>query len=78
VQRKLERTPGVQEASVNFGTERATVVLRSGVAVRSELVELVRSAGYGAVTEQVTLPIAGLEWAVSGEPVERELRRCAA
>jgi P-type Cu+ transporter len=74
VQRKLERAPGVREASVNFGTERATVAYDPSALTAAELVELVRSAGYGAATEQVVLPIEGLEWAVSGEPVERELR----
>jgi P-type Cu+ transporter len=73
VQRKLERTPGVSEASVNFGTERATVTYDPASLSAAGLVDLVRSAGYGAATEQVVLPVAGLEWAASGEPVEREL-----
>jgi P-type Cu+ transporter len=73
VQRKLERTAGVSEASVNFGTERATVVYDPASLSAAMLVDLVESAGYGAVTEQVVLPVEGLEWAVSGEPVEREL-----
>jgi P-type Cu+ transporter len=74
VQRKLERAPGVSEASVNFGTERATVVYDPASLDAAALVDLVKAAGYGAVTEQVVLPVEGLEWAVSGEPVERELR----
>jgi P-type Cu+ transporter len=74
VQRKLERTPGVSEATVNFGTERATVLYDPESLGPAELVELVRSAGYGAATEHVVLPVSGLEWAASAEPVERELR----
>ena len=75
VQRRLERGPGVREAAVNFGTERATVTYDAESTDASRLVELVRSAGYDARTETVTLPVSGLEWAVSTEPLERELRR---
>ncbi|MGH7464555.1 MAG: cation transporter, partial [Longimicrobiales bacterium] len=77
VQRRLERGPGVWEAAVNFGTERATVVYDPAATDVAHLVELVRSTGYGARTELVTLMVAGLEWAVSGEPLERELRAVA-
>ncbi|HEX6307378.1 MAG TPA: copper-translocating P-type ATPase [Longimicrobiales bacterium] len=74
VQRRLERGPGVQAAAVNFGTERATVVYDAGVTDAARLVELVRAAGYDARTETVVLPVSGLEWAVSGDRLERELR----
>src|SRR5688572_27665574 len=74
VQRKLERGAGVREAAVNFGTERATVAYDPGATDAARLIELIEGAGYGARTEAVELPIAGLEWAASGEPAERELR----
>ena len=77
IQRKLERTPGVREAAVNFGTERATVLYEPDAADAGALVEAVRAAGYEARTETVVLQVEGLEWAASGEPVERELRRVA-
>jgi P-type Cu+ transporter len=77
VQRRLERGAGVREAAVNFGTERATVTYEAGATDAGALVGLVRSAGYGARTEVVTLPVSGLEWAVSSEPLERELRAVA-
>ena len=34
---------------------------------------LLRDRIYGARTETLSLPVEGLEWAVSAEPVEREL-----
>ncbi|MBR9990304.1 MAG: copper-translocating P-type ATPase [Gemmatimonadetes bacterium] len=77
VQRGLERGAGVREAAVNFGTERATVQYEADVTDAAQLVELVRSAGYDARTEMVSLPVSGLEWAVSGEKLERELRAVA-
>jgi Cu+-exporting ATPase len=74
VQRKLERAPGVRAATVNFGTERATVEYAPD-ADAGTLVAAVRAAGYDARTETVVLDIAGLEWAASADPVERELSR---
>jgi P-type Cu+ transporter len=74
VQRKLERAAGVRDASVNFGTERATVIYDPSQLSAAELVALVETAGYGARTEEVVLPVSGLEWAATGGPVERELR----
>jgi P-type Cu+ transporter len=76
VQKGLSRAPGVRDAAVNFATERATVEYDPSSATAS-LVEAVESSGYGARIEEVTLQVAGLEWAVSGEPVERELRALA-
>jgi P-type Cu+ transporter len=77
VQKGLSRAPGVRDAAVNFATERATVEYDPSSATASMLVEAVESSGYGARIEEVTLQVAGLEWAVSGEPVERELRALA-
>ena len=74
VQRRLERGSGVRDAAVNFGTERATVTYDANTTDAGELVELVRAAGYDARTETITLPVSGLEWAVSTETLERELR----
>ena len=73
VQRRLERGAGVRDASVNFGTERATVEYTPAETDARQLVELIRSAGYDARTERVPLSVSGLEWAASGEPLEREL-----
>jgi P-type Cu+ transporter len=75
VQKGLSRAPGVRDASVNFATERATVAYDPTSATAAALVEAVESSGYGARIEETTLQVAGLEWAVSGEPVERELLR---
>jgi P-type Cu+ transporter len=74
VQRKLSKAPGVVDAAVNFGTERATVEFDPSSADAASLVAAVEAAGYGARTETAVLPLTGLEWAVSGEPVERELK----
>jgi P-type Cu+ transporter len=77
VQKGLSRAPGVRDAAVNFATERATVEYDASSASAASLVEAVERSGYGARVEDVTLQVGGLEWAVSGEPVERELRALA-
>lgn len=48
VQRALERTPGVADASVNLVTERANVTYDPTVVSADALVARVRSTGYGA------------------------------
>jgi len=73
IQRKLERGEGVRSAVVNYGTERATVEYDPSESSVSRLIGLVRSAGYDARTEVVSLTVRGLEWAATGESVERSL-----
>jgi Cu+-exporting ATPase len=73
IQRRLEKGVGVREAVVNFGTEKATVAYDPEKEDAASLVGLIRDAGYEARTAVVAFDVAGLEWAVSGEPVEREL-----
>lgn len=50
IQRRLNKTEGVVEASVNFANERATVTYLPGVVTRDDLVAAVRKAGYDVVT----------------------------
>ncbi|HUG39814.1 MAG TPA: heavy metal translocating P-type ATPase [Longimicrobiales bacterium] len=73
VQKGLSKAPGVVDAAVNFATERATVAYDPGSATAATLVDAVRQSGYGARVEETVLEVEGLEWAVSGEPIEREL-----
>jgi Cu+-exporting ATPase len=46
IERFLKKTPGVEEASVNLATERATVLVDPATAGRDELVQAVEAAGY--------------------------------
>jgi len=75
IERRLAGAEGVREVVVNYGSERATVVYDQASTTVPALVEVVRRAGYGVRVEEVVLEIEGLEWAVSGEGVARELRR---
>ena len=50
IQRRLNKTEGVIEATVNYANERATVSYLPGVVTRDDLVAAVRKAGYDVVT----------------------------
>lgn len=49
IQRRLNKTEGVVEATVNYANERATVSYLPGVATRDDLIAAVRKAGYDVV-----------------------------
>jgi len=53
IQRRLNKTEGVVEASVNYANERATVTYLPGVATRDDMVAAVRKAGYDVVPPAV-------------------------
>ncbi|MEO7665135.1 MAG: cation transporter, partial [Candidatus Limnocylindrales bacterium] len=82
IERFLKKTPGVEEASVNLATERATVRLDPGVAGRDEAVAAGRAAGYdirperSAVAAGVGGPAAaGTVAALAGEVTADDLER---
>lgn len=75
IQKKLERAEGVREAAVNFATERASVAIDPAATNVGALVAIVRDTGYDTRTGEGLLQIEGLEWAASGERLERELRK---
>ncbi|MBF8290585.1 MAG: copA, partial [Chloroflexi bacterium] len=56
IERFLKKTPGVEDASVNLATERATVRLDPALAGRDEAVAAVRAAGYEVKPEAVAAP----------------------
>ncbi len=51
IERFLNKTDGVLEASVNLATERATITVNPGLAGRAELVSAVEAAGYDVRAE---------------------------
>ena len=57
IERFLNKTAGVVEASVNLATERATVSVNPAVAGRSELVAAVEAAGYDVRREAAATSI---------------------
>ena len=74
-EKALRKVEGVDDASVNFATEIATIAFDPEVVSADELVHAVEAAGYGVVTAQETLPILGMTCASCVSRVERALRK---
>ena len=77
IERFLKKTPGVEGASVNLATERATVRLDPALAGRDEAVAAVRAAGYevkpeAAVAAGAEGATASLADEVSADDLDRE------
>jgi Cu+-exporting ATPase len=74
IERFLNKTPGVAEASVNLATEKATVRLDPSIAGREDLVKAVEAAGYDVKAEvpQALAGTASLDDALAAEDRERE------
>ena len=60
VEKSLNKTEGVEEASVNLSSERASVRFDSGKVQLSALVEHIRSAGYDVALGDWNTAISGL------------------
>ncbi len=78
VERALKAVPGVESASVNLATERASVTTQADVA-RADLVKAVEDAGYSvpeavSVSAPLQLSIEGMTCASCVGRVERALR----
>jgi Cu+-exporting ATPase len=73
VEKALSGADGVSEASVNLATERASVFYDPDVTGPGELVETVRSAGYGAEVREASLDITGMSCASCVGRVEKAL-----
>ena len=75
VENALKGVPGVLEASVNLGTEKASVEFDSAVAPFQALQEAVSGAGYKLGTQTASLNIGGMTCATCVGHVEKALRK---
>ncbi len=76
IERFLKKTDGVQEASVNLATERATIRFLPSVTGRAELIGAIEAAGYevrGGAAAGAGAPAA--EAALVDEPTAEDLER---
>ncbi|AWN21833.1 heavy metal translocating P-type ATPase [Deinococcus irradiatisoli] len=73
VERGLSKLDGVQEASVNLATERASVTYDPALIGPAALVQRVRDVGYDAPSAEITFPVAGMTCAACVGRVERAL-----
>ena len=73
VEEALAEVPGVESASVNLATERATVELDPLTVPASLLSDVLDDAGYGALMDVVTMNVGGMTCASCVGYVERAL-----
>ncbi|MEL7235277.1 MAG: heavy metal translocating P-type ATPase, partial [Chloroflexota bacterium] len=75
VERALGKDDGVQDATVNFATERASVAYDPTQTDLPTLVGRIQQSGYEVATAEVELPITGMTCAACERNVSRALRK---
>ena len=75
VERSLKKQDGVELATVNLATERATVNFDPKQVSTAELIERVEKSGYGVAIATVDLPITGMTCAACERNVSRALKK---
>lgn len=75
VERALSKTDGVDEAVVNFATERASVNFDPQKIDTSALIASIEKSGYGVATAEIELPITGMTCAACERNVTRALKK---
>jgi Cu+-exporting ATPase len=78
-ERAVRKLPGIEEAAVNFATEKLLVKFEDGRLGLDEIKAAVAKAGYEAVEDQakreVTIPVGGMTCASCSAAVERAIRK---
>ncbi len=77
VERALGKAEGVDEASVNLATERASISYDPARVKPQALIERIQKAGYNVATGTIELPVTGMTCAACERNVDRALRRPA-
>jgi P-type Cu+ transporter len=74
VEKALGRLPGVEQAAVNFATEKAQVTFDPQSLDVAALVDTVRSAGYDVPAVTATYPVTGMSCAACSARVEKTIQ----
>ncbi|MGZ7049154.1 MAG: heavy metal translocating P-type ATPase, partial [Methanobacterium sp.] len=75
IENNLNEVEGVDEARVNFGTERATVEYDSEKVKLHELEKKIEDVGYGVLNEKVVIKIGGMTCAMCVKAIEDGIGR---
>jgi len=79
VENTLRKLEGVENASVNLATEKATVVYNSEILNHSTIKEAIENAGYQVIDKPkgiaVTIPIGGMHCAACSARIEKTLHK---
>ena len=75
VERNLKRMGGVEGATVNLATEKASVIYDPSIVNEGDFLALIRDIGYDVPTAKAELPISGMTCANCARTIERALAR---
>jgi P-type Cu+ transporter len=75
IEKSLQGMQGVEDAQVNFGTEKATVNYDPKKLKLQELEKKVEDSGYGVVNEKVTIKVGGMTCAMCVQAIEGVLNK---
>jgi P-type Cu+ transporter len=75
IERTLKRTPGVENASVSYASEKATVAFDPSQVKMDQLRQRIADAGYEVATAKIELPIRGMTCTNCSNTIERTLKR---
>ncbi|MBN1964065.1 MAG: copper-translocating P-type ATPase, partial [Anaerolineae bacterium] len=75
VERNVRKLEGVQEANVNFASERVTLVYDDSLLQTGDIVNRIRKAGYDVPQQTVDLAITGMDCVNCANTVERALQK---
>ncbi len=75
LEKSLNKMEGVDEARVNFGTERATVEYDPKKVKLQELEDAVEESGFGVVNEKAIIKIGGMTCAICVQGIEGVLQK---
>ncbi len=75
IEKNLNKLPGVQQANVNFASEKVTVLFDPDVANPGKLIETVRKTGYDVANVKVELAISGMTCAACSARIEKNLNK---
>ncbi|MFA0847647.1 MAG: heavy metal translocating P-type ATPase [Methanobacterium formicicum] len=75
VEKTLQGLEGVEEAQVNFGTEKATVEYDPEKVELQKLEKSVEEVGYGVVNQQVVIKVGGMTCAMCVQAIEGVLKK---
>ena len=73
IERNLNKLSGVNTATINLASERATIVYDSSQVARDQIIERIRYVGYDIATAQAEFPIRGLSDDNDARALERAL-----
>ena len=75
VSRSLKRLPGVDAANVSYANERAVITYDPKRVTPDQMIEMIKSIGYGAALTEVDLPVAGMTCNNCANTITRSLKR---